>query len=122
MREFWRRLRFLRDRERFESDLDEEMRFHLAMKTRKSGDPWAARRQFGNTGALKEASRDMWGWASWERLWQDLRYALRQLATHPGFTAIAVLSLGLGIGANTAIFSLIDHVMLRLMPLKQPER
>jgi predicted permease len=122
MRELWRRLRFLRDRERFESDLDEEMRFHLAMKTQKSGDPRAAQRQFGNTGALKEASRDMWGWASWEQLWQDLRYALRQLATHPGFTAIAVLSLGLGIGANTAIFGLIDHVMLRLMPVQHPEQ
>src|SRR5215471_6939775 len=121
MREFWRRLRFLRDRERFESDLDEEMRFHLAMKAQKSGDAYAAQRQFGNVGTLKEASRDMWGWASWERLWQDLRYALRQLAAHPGFTAIAVLSLALGIGANTAIFGLIDHVMLRLMPVKHPE-
>jgi predicted permease len=120
MREFWRRLRFLRDREGFESDLDEEMRFHLSMKAEKSGDHSAAQRQFGNTGILKEASRDMWGWASWERLWQDVRYALRQLAAHPGFASIAVLSLGLGIGANTAIFGLIDHVMLRLMPVRDP--
>jgi predicted permease len=121
MREFLRRLRFLRDRERFESDLDEEMRFHLDMKAAKSGDRASAQRQFGNTGILKEESRDMWGWARWERLWQDVRYAVRQLAAHPGFTLVAVLSLGLGIGANTAIFSLIDHVMLRLLPVRNPQ-
>src|SRR5580704_13381452 len=63
----------------------------------------------------------MWGWASMERLWQDLRYATRQLAASPGFAAIATLSLALGIGANTAIFGLIDHVMLRLLPVKNPE-
>ncbi|HJZ97019.1 MAG TPA: ABC transporter permease [Candidatus Solibacter sp.] len=114
-------MRFLRDRDRFESDLDDEMRFHLEMKAQKSGDRYAAQRQFGNIGALKEASRDMWGWASWERLCQDLRYAMRQLAAHPGFTAMAVLSLGLGIGANTAIFGLIDHVMLRMLPVRDPE-
>jgi predicted permease len=120
MREFLRRLRFLRERDRFESDLDEEIRFHLDMKAQKSGGPLAARRQFGNTGILKEASREMWGWASWERLWQDLRYALRQLAANPGFTAVAVMSLGLGIGANTAIFGLVDHVMLRSLPVREP--
>jgi predicted permease len=122
MRELWRRLRFLMDRRRFESDLDEEMRFHLDMKTRKTGDRYAAQRQFGNVGILKEVSREMWGWASLERLWQDLRYAARQLASHPGFASIAVLSLALGIGANTAIFGLIDHVMLRLLPVKSPEQ
>src|SRR5262249_384806 len=121
MRELWRRLRFLRDRDRFESDLDDEMRFHLELKAQKSGDRYAGQRQFGNIGVLKEASRDMWGWASWERLCQDLRYAMRQLAAHPGFTAMAVLSLGLGIGANTAIFGLIDHVMLRMLPVRGPE-
>src|SRR5437899_5190440 len=107
MRELWRRFRFLLDRDRFESDLDEELRFHLEMKAQKTGDAHAARRQFGNAGILKEVSREMWGWASWERLWQDLRYGMRQLAAHPGYAAIAVLSLALGIGANTAIFGLI---------------
>jgi len=120
MREFWRRLFFLVDRDRFESDLEEEMRFHLEMKAQNTGDPNAARRQFGNAGILKEVSREMWGWMSWERLWQDLRYAMRQLAANPGFAAIAVLSLALGIGANTAIFGLIDHVMLRLLPVRNP--
>src|SRR5215472_9382515 len=122
MRELWRRLRFLFDRDRFESDLDEEIRFHLAMKAQKTGDAYAARRQFGNAGILKEVSREMWGWASLERLWRDLRYGMRQLAANPGFTAVAVLSLALGIGANTAIFSLIDHVMLRLLPVRNPEQ
>jgi predicted permease len=121
MRELWRRLLFLKDRDRFERDLDEEMRFHLEMKARKTGNRYAAQQQFGNIGILKEASRDMWGWRSLERLGQDLRYALRQLAANPGFASIAVLSLALGIGANTAIFGMIDHVMLRLLPVKSPD-
>src|SRR5579872_2389342 len=107
MRELWRRLRFLIHRDRFESDLEEEMRFHLEMKAQQSGDLHAARKQFGNVAILKEASREMWGWTSLERLGLDLRYALRQLAANPAFAAIAVLSLALGIGANTAIFGLI---------------
>src|SRR5689334_6529456 len=121
MHELWRRLRFLIDRDRFESDLDEEMRFHLEMKAQQTGDWQAALKKFGNIGILKEVSREMWGWTSVERLWQDLRYALRQLAANPGFAAVAVLSLGLGIGANTAIFGMIDHVLLRLLPVKNPQ-
>jgi predicted permease len=121
MWELWRRLRFLLHRNRFESDLDEEMRFHLDMKARHIPDRYAVQKQFGNMGILKEASREMWGWTSIERLAQDLRYALRQLARNPGFASIAVLSLALGIGANTAIFGLIDHVMLRLLPVKNPD-
>src|SRR5262249_47712511 len=101
--------------------LDEEMRLHWEMKTQETGDRFAAQRQFGNTGILKEVSREMWGWTSMERLWQDLRYAARQLAASPGFAAVATLSLALGIGANTAIFGLIDHVMLRLLPVKNPQ-
>ena len=121
MRELWRRLRFLIDRDRFESDLEEEMRFHLEMKAQKSGDPHAARRQFGNPGILKEESREMWGWTWLERLWQDLRYGVRQLRLNPGFAAVAVLSLALGIGANTAIFQLVNAVRLRTLPVERPE-
>jgi predicted permease len=119
--ELRRRLNFLRNRRQFESDLDEEMQFHLEMKAQRTGDTSSARRQFGNIGILKEASREMWGWTSVERLFQDLRYACRQLARNPGFAAIAVLSLALGIGANTAIFGMIDHVMLRFLPVQNPE-
>src|SRR5580693_4805150 len=118
MGELWRRLIFLVRRGQFERDLDEEMLSHVEMRAQKSGDPDQARRQFGNVGILKEVSREMWGWSSLERLGQDLRYAVRQLGRNPGFASIAVLSLGLGIGANTAIFGLIDHVMLRMLPVR----
>jgi hypothetical protein len=121
MSEIWRRIKFLFHAREFESDLDEEMRFHLEMKAQKTGDLDQARKQFGNVGMLKEVSREMWGWSSLERLFQDLRYALRQLTRNPGFAAVAILSLALGIGANTAIFSMIDHVMLRLLPVSHPE-
>lgn len=121
MRELWRRLKYLCHAREFESDLDEEMQFHLEMKAQKTGGRDQARKQFGNVGILKEVSREMWGWSSLERLFQDLRYALRQLARNPGFASVAILSLALGIGANTAIFSMIDHVMLRLLPVSHPE-
>jgi hypothetical protein len=62
----------------------------------------------------------MWGWDSLERLWQDVRYALRMMRRTPGFTAVVVLSLTLGIGANTAIFSLINTLMLRMLPVEHP--
>ncbi len=61
-------------------------------------------------------------WISLETLWQDVRYALRMMRRSPGFTAVAVLSLSLGIGANTAIFSLINTLMLRLLPVRDPEQ
>ncbi|MGA2591322.1 MAG: ABC transporter permease, partial [Bryobacteraceae bacterium] len=64
----------------------------------------------------------MWRWNSLETLWRDARYALRGMRRSPGFTAVAVLSLALGIGANTAIFSLIDALMLRVLPVQDPRR
>jgi len=71
-------------------------------------------------GLVKEATREMWGWAAWERCSQDLRYALRILRKNPAYALTAVLSLALGIGANTAIFSLIDAIMLKPLPVKNP--
>src|ERR1035438_9001455 len=81
----------------------------------------AACRQFGNAALLKEDSRAMWTWSFAEQLAQDIRYAFRTMAVNRLFTAMAVLSLALGIGANTAIYSFMDAVMLRALPVQHPE-
>ena len=110
-------------------DLEEEIRSHLRMEEQEnleSGMPpdeahYAALRRFGNVTLAQERSREMWGWNSVETLWQDLRFGLRMLLKNPGFTVVAVLTLAIGIGANTAIFSLIDAVMLRMLPVPRPD-
>src|SRR5437764_8841754 len=122
MKEFFRRLRFLRHRAEFERDLDEEMRHHLALKAEEQGSPEAARRRFGNLTSLKEQSRAMWTWRLWEQLAQDIRYGLRMMAANPLFTAMTVLSLALGIVANTAIYSFMDAILLRSLPVQHPEQ
>jgi predicted permease len=111
-------------------EFDEEMQAHLrllaeryvreGMKPNEADS--AARRQFGNTALLHEDRREMQTIPSLETFWRDVRYGARQLHLNPLFTAIAVLSLALGIGANTAVFTLLDQLVLRLLPVQDPER
>jgi predicted permease len=121
IRELLRRLGFLFRRNRFDRDLEEEMAHHLAMIEEERG-PGMARRQFGNVTSLQEESRDMWSFPFLEQAAQDVRYALRAMAASPLFTATAALSLALGIGANTAIYSFMNAIMLRSLPVQNPDR
>jgi predicted permease len=122
MREMLRRLGFLFRRAEYERDLNEEMAHHLAMLEAHKASDTAARKQFGNITSLKEESRSMWTFGFLEQLAQDVRYAIRAMASNPLFTATAALSLALGIGANTAIYSFMDAILLRSLPVQQPEQ
>jgi predicted permease len=110
----WRRLLYLLPwkRRAAERDMREELRVIAAM---------AEPHELGNLTAAAENARDAWGWIRWEQTKRDVGYALRSLRKTPGFTATAILSLALGIGANTALFTLINAVSWRLLPVRDPD-
>jgi predicted permease len=126
--EAFRRVRMLLQGKKFQNDLDEEMRTHKELREQEYRDRGlsseaahsAALRSFGNTTSIKETSFRTWGWSWLEGLLQDLRYGVRSMFRSPALTIVALLSLTLGIGANTAIFSFLDAIMLRSLPVKDP--
>src|SRR5881398_3487505 len=124
-----RRLRYWIESARRSEELREEMELHLAEKAAElqaNGmtveDARAeARRRFGNVGLKQEESREIWITRFWSELGQDVRYGCRTITANKAFSAVAVLSLALGIGANTAIYSFMESILLRSLPVADPE-
>src|SRR5688572_12452344 len=128
--EGWRRVRSLRRRNELETGLDEEIRFHIDRQTEKNlragMAPDEARRlaliKFGGVDRAKESTRDQFRAASIEDFFRDIRYGGRALLRAPGFTIVATLTLALGIGATTAMFSVVNGILLRPLPYPEQDR
>jgi predicted permease len=127
---FFRRLRALFRKEELDKELSDELAFHLEKQIEQNMAAgmtaeearYAALRSFGGVEQVKEECRDAWGVRFIDTLLQDIRFGLRMLAKNPGFTAVAVLTLAFGIGVNTAIFSLVDQLLLWSIPAREPNR
>src|SRR5215470_1854215 len=122
--QLWRKLFFYLRRDQFDRELEEEMRFHLETKAQENAEAgmepeearYAAQRQFGNQTLLREVSREMWGVRSIETLFQDLRFGIRMFLKSPGLTAVLILTIALGIGFNSALFSVVNALLLNPLP------
>ena len=119
--EIRRRLRLLARRKQAAEELAEEIEAHLAMKAAEEGER-NARREFGNATRWREISQEAWGWSWLESLWQDVRFGWRLLVKNPGLTATAGISLALGLGGTTAMFSLMNALLFKALPVAAPER
>ena len=129
MSSFFRKLGWLASRRSKEKELREELEFHIEEEAEEQQAAGlttdhaksAALRELGNMTLLREHTRAMWGWITFEQLLQDLRYAFRTLRNNKVFSGLAIVSLALGIGANTAIFSFMDSILLRSLPVSDPQ-
>src|SRR5258708_14451625 len=120
--------RIMSRRKRMLDGLDQDIREHIAMETQDNIERgmspeearYAALRKFGNVTRVKEDTRSVWNSVWLEQLWQDIRYALRMLRKSPGFTAVAVVALALGIGVNTAVFTAYKVMVARPLQARDP--
>jgi macrolide transport system ATP-binding/permease protein len=130
LRELARRIRMLVNRRKFDADLEEEMRLHLELRQQDQFESGmtandaqaAAHRGFGNVTSLRERSNMAWGWEWLEQLTQDVRFGVRVISKNLGVTFVIILTLALGVGANTAIFGLVNGTLLQRLPVPAPEQ